>query len=453
MSSGNFDADVLIVGGGLAGMRAAVKLKESGASVVVLEARGRLGGRTYTRPLGGSAFDFGGQFIGPGQPRMYQLIKDLGLALAPTPSSGRRILELGGKATTYSGMVPFVNPLKLLPLHLALTRINRLARRIPADAPWRAANAGALDAITLEGGRHLAHAIAPDVRHVMDVVVRTLFGAEPSELSLLYLLWFLSSNQGFRKLTETRGGFQQDRIVGGTQQISARLAGALGQERVLLDVPVRTIRQDSDAVTIESSSRSWRAKKAVVAVPLAIAGQISYEPVLPAAREQIHHRVEMGSTVKVFATYDRAFWRERGLSGEAVGTSGLISVTFDNTSHDGLVPCLLGFIVGGAARRFATMPKEKRRLQVLDEFSRFFGPEARRPLEYAEMDWGEERFSGGCPIGNLPPSTLAIFGEALRRPVGRIYWAGTETARQCMGYMEGAIESGDRAASEVLAAL
>jgi len=453
VSSENFDADVIVIGGGLAGTRAAAAISAGGASVLVLEARDRLGGRTYTRALGGAAFDFGGQFIGPGQPRMYQLVKDLGLKLAPTHVAGKKVLELGGKTTTYGRTIPFVNPFKLLALHLVLTRIEGLSRKIPADAPWNAPKARALDSQTVEGWRRPAWAIGTDVRRLMDVVVRTLFGAEADQLSLLHFLWIVASSNGLMRLTETRGGFQQDRIVGGTQQISDRLATALGQERVLLNTAARAINQDRDAVIVEASSGSWRAKRVVVAVPLAIAGRINYEPLLPIERSEIHQRVTMGSTVKVFATYERAFWRERGLSGEAVGTSGMISVAFDNTSHDDSVPCILGFVVGRAARRFAAMPREQRRAQVLDELVRFFGPGARKPLEYAEIDWGEERYSGGCPFGNFPSRTLSLYGEALRTPVGRIHWAGTETARQCMGYMEGAIESGERAAAEILSAL
>ncbi|MDH3315002.1 MAG: FAD-dependent oxidoreductase [Gammaproteobacteria bacterium] len=453
MNSDNFDADVAVIGGGLAGVRAAAQLHAGGASVLVLEARDRLGGRTYTRPLGGAAFDFGGQSIGPGQPRMYQLVKDLGLEIAPAHVAGRKVLELGGKATTYAGTIPFINPLKLLTLQLILKRIERLSRQIPSEAPWDAPHASSLDSLTLEAWRRPAWAIGTEVRRLMDVVVRTVFGADAGELSLLHFLWFVSSNGGLMPLVETKGGFQQDRIVGGTQQISERLGATLSRDRIRLNAAVRTIRQDENGVTVESSSESWRAKRVVVAVPLAIAGRISYEPLLPTARDQIHQRVAMGSTVKIFATYERAFWRERGLSGEAVGTSGAISVAFDNTSNDGSVPCLLGFVVGRPARTFATMPREYRRAQMLEELARFFGPEARTPLEYAEMDWGEERFSGGCPIGNFPPGTLSVFGNALRMPVGRLHWAGTEIARQCVGYMEGAIESGDRVAEEILTVL
>jgi monoamine oxidase len=453
MTSENVDADVIVVGGGLAGTRAAAKLKVGGASVLLLEARDRLGGRTYTRQLGGVPFDFGGQFIGSGQARMYELVREHGLQLAPTPTGGKRILEVNGKTSTYSGTIPYINPLKLLPLHFTLKRVEALARTVPPHAPWNAPQAREFDRLTLEAPRPPSWLMGTDVRSLMDAVARTLLGAEASEVSLLHFLGFVSSSGGLMRLTETRGGFQQDRIVGGAQQISERLAVTLGPEQVSLETAVRTIRQDSARVAVDGASTTFRARRVIVAVPLSVAGRIRYEPQLPAARAQIHERVLMGSTVKVLATYNRAFWRLQGYSGEAVGTSGLLSVTFDNTMHDGSVPCLLGLAAGDAARRFSRMPREERREHVLDELARFFGPEAKTPIDYAEMDWGEEEFSGGCPLGNFAPGVLSACGDALRAPVGRIHWAGTETARECMGYMEGALESGDRAADEVLALL
>ena len=453
MSPENFDADVMIIGGGLAGVRTATRLQAGGASVILLEARNRLGGRTCTRLLGGAAFDFGGQFIGPGQPRMYQLVKDLGLELAPTPDAGRKILEMHGKMHTYAGTIPFSNPLKLLALHLILRRVEGLVRAVPPDAPWKASDASLFDSMTIEAWRPARWVMGKDVRYLMDAVVRMLFGAESGEISLLHFLGFVSSSSGLMRLTETRGGFQQDRIVGGAQQISERLAATLRSEQITLNSAVCAIRQDSGGVIAEAKSGLLRARRAVIAVPLSIAGDIACEPALPPGRARIHEGSRMGRTVKVLATYRRAFWREQGLSGEAVGTTGILSVTFDNTSHDGSVPCLLGFVVGEAARRFSMMSREERREHVLDELARFFGPEAKAPLHYAEMDWGEEQYSGGCPFGTFSPGVLSACGDALRAPFEHIHWAGTETARECSGYMEGALESGDRAADEVLAAL
>ena len=445
--------DVIVIGGGLAGTRAATKLKAGGASVLLLEARDRLGGRTHSPLLQGARVDFGAQFIGPGQPRMYELVKDLGLGLFPTPTAGRKALELAGKVTTYSGTIPFLNPLKLIKLHYNLSRLDRLARRVPAAHPWETGGGAELDAMTLEDWQKRHALRGSDIESLGASVLRTVFGAEADEISLLYLLWYIASNGGLMPLVETHGGFQQDRIVGGTQQIAERLGGRLGRDSIRLNEAVRSIGQDSTGVTVQTSTGTLRAKRVVVSVPLAIAGRISFDPPLPPAREQLHRGVFMGVTVKVFATYERPFWRERGLSGQAVGTTGALSVVFDNTTPDGKVFCLLGFVVGRAARSFGELSPERRRAQVLDELARFFGDEARKPLDYAEMDWSKEEFSGGCPTGVFRSGTLTSCGEALRTPVGRIHWAGTETAQQCVGYMEGAVESGDRAAEEVLAAL
>jgi monoamine oxidase len=447
------DADVIVVGGGLAGVRAATKLKAGGASVLVLEARDRLGGRTHTRLLQGALIDVGAQFIGPGQPRMYQLVKELGLGLSPTPTAGKKSLELQGRVTTYSGTIPFLNPVKLLKLHLNLSRLERIANRVQAADPWKSEDAAALDAMTLADWQTRHAFRGSDIESLGAAVLRTVFGAEADEVSLLYFLWYIASNGGLMPLVETHGGFQQDRIAGGTQQIAERIGVTLGRDSVRLNAPVLGIAQDTAGVTVRTSAGFWRAKRVVVSVPLAIAGRIAFDPPLPQSREQLHRGVFMGVTIKVFAAYERPFWRERGLSGQAVGTSGALSVVFDNTTPDGKMPCLLGFVVGRAARSFGEMPPDRRRAQVLDELARFFGDKARKPLDYAELDWSKEEFSGGCPTGLFRPGVISSCSEALRVSVDRIHWAGTETARQCTGYMEGAVESGDRAAQEVLAAL
>jgi len=447
------DFDVIVVGGGLAGTRAAVKLKAGGASVLLLEARDRLGGRTHTRQLAGSPIDVGAQFIGPGQPRMYQLVKELGLQTYPTPHKGKHALELEGAVRIYSGTVPLLNPLKLLRLGLTLNRLSRLARRTPAAAPWTTSDGAKLDALTLADWHRQHSQEEGDVEKLAASVLRTVLGAEADETSLLYLLWYIASNGGLMPLVETHGGFQQDRIAGGTQQFAERLGASLGDGAVRLNEPVSEIRQDATGVTVRGASGTCRAKRVVVAVPLSLADRISFDPALPPAREQLHRGVFMGTTVKVFAAYDRPFWRERGLSGQSVGTSGLLSVTFDNSVPGSVAHCLVGFVVGRAGRTFGEMPPADRRAKVLDELARFFGDEARRPLDYAEMDWSREPFSGGCPTGVFRPGTITACGEAIRAPVGRIHWAGTETARECTGYMEGAVESGDRVAAEILAAL
>jgi monoamine oxidase len=445
---GDYEADVVIAGAGLAGLAAARALDAAGVSVLVVEARDRVGGRTWSAPVGGATFDLGGQWIGPGQPRMYRLATELGLETFPTFEQGTKVVEVRGRISTYDGAMPSLSPLALVQLQLVLQRLNALARRVPRDRPWQAARAERHDATTLETWRRVlvSH---PAARGVMDAAIRTIFGAEAGELSLLHVLHYVSEAGGMGALTETKGGFQQDRIRGGAQLFSSRMADALGPERVQLARPVRLILHDRDGVTLIAGGSRLRARRAIVAVPLPLADRIEYSPALPTLRGQLTQRTGMGATVKCLALYDRPFWRERGFSGEAVCGDGPIAVTYDNTTPEGQA-ALLAFVVGRPARGWSERAPAVRRGEVLGSLARWFGAEALRPTAYHETDWAAEPWSGGCPIATFPPGTLTGFGEALRTPVGCIHWAGTELATTCSGFMEGAVASGEQAAAEVM---
>jgi monoamine oxidase len=161
----------------------------------------------------------------------------------------------------------------------------------------------------------------------------------------------------------------------------------------------------------------------------------------------------MGATIKAHVFYDRPFWREDGMSGEVVATSGPLSVVFDNTSRDGDVASLVCFSVGGAARDLGRFSEAERRRVIVRSLEKWFGPRAREPVAYVDKDWVADEWTRGCPTGFLPPGVLAAYGSGLRDPEGPFHWAGTETAREWAGYMEGALEAGERAAEEVIARL
>lgn len=443
--------DVIVVGGGLGGLTTARSLEDGGASVLVLEARDRVGGRTVNKRVGKADFDLGGQWLGPTQDRVYALARRLGIATFPTHGAGRKVMEVRGRVGTYKGTIPTLALHKLLLLQRAISSIERLAKTVPADTPWTAKRADIWDAMTLEDWKR-RHVPSRDVRDTVDVAIRAVFGAEAAELSMLHFLMYLRSGGGMMKLVEVEGGAQQDRFVGGSWLMSAGLARELG-ERVRLSTPVAEIAQDGDGVTVRTAGgESLRAKRVVVAVPPALAGRIRYAPALPGARAGLTQRWPMGAITKAIIAYDRPFWRERGFSGEAVSTTGPVTLTFDNCTSDGAQPALLAFICGTAARRLSGQPDERRRL-VLEALVRWFGPDARDPVDYVDLDWGAEEWTGGCPTGFASPGTLTALGLALRDPVGRIHFAGTETATVWTGYLEGAIESGERTAREVLAAL
>jgi monoamine oxidase len=188
-----------------------------------------------------------------------------------------------------------------------------------------------------------------------------------------------------------------------------------------------------------------------VALPPTLAGRIRYSPALPPLRDQLTQQVPMGYVTKVQIAYSEPFWRAEGLSGSVFSLDDEVSVIFDNSPPDLNCGVLLGFLEGGHARRAGKLAPEERRELVLSRFAKFFGPRAADPDEYVERDWAAEEWSRGCYGGRFGTGGWTGYGEALREPVGRIHWAGTETAEVWNGYMDGAVGSGERAAREVLA--
>ncbi|MCC6645939.1 MAG: FAD-dependent oxidoreductase [Polyangiaceae bacterium] len=439
--------DVVVIGAGLSGLTAARALVERGLDVVVLEARDRVGGRTWSQPVGAATFDLGGQWIGAEQPRVAALARELGLTTFPSYHRGKKVLLTRDGRRQYAGTIPDVSPLVLLDLEKSLRTIDWLMKKVPLGAPLDSRLGPSLDAVSV-GALISRFMPSRTARRLVAAAVRVVFGAEPAEVSLLHFLFYARSGGGFLRLIEIEQGAQQDRLVEGAQALSAGLARLLG-DRVRLGAPVAAIRHDERGVTVVTPAGLVRARHAIVAVPPQLAQRIDWSPPLPPRKEQLLTRFSMGATVKCFALYDRAFWRDDGCSGEVVTTDHEVSVVFDNTSHDGKQPCLLAFVVGDAARRWSERPADERRAVVLDALARAFGERARAVCGYVEQDWSVEPWSRGCPVGVLPPGAYSTLGDSVRDPVGRVRFAGTETSTVWCGYMEGAIFAGLRAASEI----
>jgi len=194
------------------------------------------------------------------------------------------------------------------------------------------------------------------------------------------------------------------------------------------------------------------ARRAIAAISPTLCGRIAYDPPLPGQRDQLTQRMPQGAVVKCMAVYDEPFWRAAGLSGQATSERGPVKLTFDNSPPDGRPGVLLGFLEGRQARRLGAVGADERRRAVVECFARYFGPRAAEPERYIERSWAEEEWSRGCYGGYFGPGGWTEYGSALREPVGRVHWAGTETAIEWMGYMDGAVRSGERAARDVLAA-
>jgi len=452
------DCDAVVVGAGLAGLAAARELEAAGIDVRVLEARDRVGGRTLNHSVGERPEDvveLGGQWVGPTQHEVLALARDLGLETYPTHGEGKNLFEDGrGKLSRYGGTIPRLGPLVMADYGRADLKFKRMFKKVDPQAPWAAPDAERLDEQTFATWIR-RNARTRTAREAMEAAIRAVFSVEPADVSLLHVLFYAASAGGWDDLLDTEGGAQQDRIVGGSQLISLRMAEAVG-DRIQLETPVRSIRvEDDGGVTVRSArveGGGVRARRAIVALPPTLAGRLDYEPAMPSARDQLTQRIPMGSVIKCMAIYDEPFWRADGLSGQAFSLPGPAQVIFDNTPPHGTPGVLLGFLEGSDARALGAAPEAERREAVVDTFARLFGTRAASPSGYVEKDWSAEPYSRGCYAGVLGPGAWTGYGRALREPVGPIHWAGTETATRWMGYFDGAVQSGRRAAGEVIAA-
>jgi monoamine oxidase len=444
------DADLVVIGAGLAGLSAARGAAAGGASVVVVEARDRVGGRILNEDIGGgNVVEVGGQWIGPTQDRLAALARELGVKTFPTYGEGENVIEYGGRLRRYRGTIPRINPVVLLDVERAQRRLNRLARRVPLEAPWEAPNAAALDGQTAATWMRRNLATKPG-RMLLELGIEAVWAAQPEDMSLLHVLFYIHSAGSLEMLFDTEGGAQQDRFVGGSQRIPIELAQGLGRENVILEAPVRKVRWGDQGVTVEADGATVRARRAVVAIAPTLAGRIAYDPPLPGFRDQLTQRMPLGTVAKCMAIYDEPFWRGEGLSGQGSSDTGPVKLTFDNSPPDGSPGVLLGFLEGRHARELGRLGADERRTAVVDCFARLFGPRAGRPARYVERLWADEEWSRGCYGCHMPTGAWTAYGPALREPIGPLHWAGAEYATVWNGYMDGAVRSGEAAAGAVL---
>jgi monoamine oxidase len=449
--------DVAIVGAGLAGLTAARRLVADGHSVVVLEARDRVGGRTLNANLGGGRVtELGGQFIGPTQDRIAALARAVGVATFPTYNTGQNVSLVTGQRVPYPAVPGVPNDPEIAAALVSSLKLDTLAKDVPVAAPWTAPNAAALDRQTLADFRN-ANIPSPRGRAAFDAICQSVWGAEASEMSLLYALAYVAAAGdertpgSFLRLITTGGGAQETRFVGGSQAVSEKVADRLGR-RLVLGTPVRRIVQDSGGVRLIASGLTVQAKRAIVTVPPVLALDIAFSPALPRTKTRILRGMRPGHLTKAEAVYPRPFWRDAGLTAQSVGDFAVGS-TFDNSPPDGSIGVLMGFVGGAAGRRLHALTPAQRRAAVLDAFAAYFGEAARSPVDYLEKDWTDDRWTKGCPTAHTAPGVLRRYGPALRRSTGRVHWAGSETSTFWQGYMDGAVRSGERAADEVHKAL
>jgi len=434
---------IVVVGAGLAGLTAATVLAAQDVEVTVVEARDRVGGRTRgIEVVPGGWVDGGAAYLGNRHTELTALIADLGLKTTPATVAGSSRFLLGDRDDTRPGRFP---PLAAVPLGQLFDLLDDLVGQVRVDAPWLTPGAAGLDSLTAArwAGRNLRH---PDARLFFPLFLGEMMAADPADVSVLHMAFYLRSGGGLRYLNAFEGGAQHDRVDGGAHQLCEQLAAQLG-DRVRLRAPVRAIHQDTTGSTVYADGAELRCDAVVVAVPPLLADAIDYQPGLPVGRAT--SRTSRGCTVKVHLVYPEPLWRAFGLSGWSVNDQGPLLSTVDDSPADGGAGVLTGFVTGSHARRFAALSPVDQRAAALAQAARLF-PQLPAPIGCHITDWVRERYSRGCYAALFGPGDWDQLGPHLTTPHRRVHWAGTETSTEFFGLMEGAIRSGHRAAAEVL---
>jgi monoamine oxidase len=444
------DADVCVVGAGYAGLTAARRLRQGGTTVVVLEARDRVGGRIWTHQLpDGSAVDRGGAWLAPDHGAIFGLAREVGVSTYKTWVKGAHLLTAGGRTRRYTGLIPKISPLAIITLALAQLRIDRMAKQVPVEAPWTARRAEQWDSHTVAWWLQRSGIRSTAGRDLFEMAVRGLLTCDLDEVSLLHLLFLARAHGSISTLFSVEGGAQENMVEGGAGSIAQRMAEDLG-EALRLNAPVRSITQRDDHVFVEADDVVASARHVVVATPPALTLEMMFEPALPEDRSTLYRSAVAGPETKTLAVYDSPFWRDEGLSGQTAGPGSAAEVTLDATPACGRPGVIASFTFGPVAERLDALDSSERLRAVRDALAARLGRRASTPSELIETSWWKQEWTRGCSMAHFPPGVLTRFGSLLREPFGRVHWAGTETSTTSHGAIDGAVRSGERAAAEIL---
>lgn len=499
--------DCIIIGGGLSGLSCALKLQDDGQKkkkmkILVLEARDRVGGRTCSSvsQQTGVRCDVGGAYVGPTQNRLLRLAHRFQLHVYDIHHNhnkgGKSIAHVAGKRSTWEGKIPSLSVLSLLDLNRLLVSVYDLSEQVDVEAPWLSPLAKELDNMTVAEWV-TRQAWTEEAKLIFLGSCTSMFCTVPSQLSMLYLVYFAKQGDGLQRLTSVENGAQQAKFVEGSMELSVRMTEELNSDVhvVRLNAVVREIdwsTKEEVVLLYEDRSKNnkpmvrVRCRQLVIALAPPLYNTMKWYPDLPSVKKQLSQHMPMGSIIKTNMYYKTAWWREKGFCGETFHSAcDPIVYCVDDCKPDGSACSLMGFMLSNAARgsKYATMSEAERQQVICQHYFQLFGSDERalHPLDYIEKNWNAEEFSGGCYMATCGPQVLTAFGPSLRTGLqagmpgervvegkkgsssssssnggsgsggngGQIHFAGTETASSWTGYMEGAIYAGERAACAV----
>jgi putrescine oxidase len=452
----NLDRDVVIVGAGPSGLTAARELKKAGLSVAVLEARDRVGGRTWTDTIDGAMLEIGGQWVSPDQTALLALIDDLGLQTYSRYRDGESVyIGADGKRTLYTGETFPVSETTAAEMDKLTVLLDSLAAEIGAEEPWAHPKARELDTISFHHWLRQNSTDEEACNNIGLFIAGGMLTKPAHAFSALQAVLMAASAGSFSNLTD-EDFILDKRVVGGMQQVSLLQAAELGED-VVLDSPVRTINWTEDAsgghrVTAVSERATVNARFVIMAVPPNLYSRVSFNPPLPRRQHQMHQHQSLGLVIKVHAVYSSPFWREDGLSGTAFGAGAIVQEVYDNTNHEDPRGTLVGFVSDEKADAMFELSAEDRRRTILESIASFLGEKALDPEVYYESDWGSEEWTRGAYAASYDLGGLHRYGKDQLKPVGPIYWSSSDLAAEGYQHVDGAVRMGQITAARIVAA-
>jgi putrescine oxidase len=447
------ERDVVVIGAGACGLTAATQLRAAGASVVVLEARDRVGGRLWTDESSGALLELGGQWVSPDQTALQGAIDELGLETFSRYREGDSVYVGPDHVPhRFTGDIFPASAETQAEIERMIVVIDELTAQLDPDRPWEHPRAAELDAITW---RAFLETLSddPEARSNVAMFTAEAMLTKPSyAFSALQSLLMAASAGSFSHLVDA--DFILDkRVVGGLQQVPLRLAAGLGDD-VLLGHPVRRIKWSNGGVTVVADGDlTVVGRRVVVAVPPNLYDRIDYVPTLPLRRHVMHQHLSLGLVIKIHAVYETPFWRADGLSGTAFSPYLPVHEAYDNSNHGDPRGILVGFASDTRADRLLAMSAEERQAAILESLAAYYGERAKHPTIYFESDWGSEEWTRGAYAASFDMGGLERFGADLRTPVGPIHFASSDLAGAGYQHVDGAIRMGHWVADQVQAAL
>jgi len=445
---------IVVIGAGFSGLVCGHELKNAGYDVTLVEARNRVGGRVLSANaangrewLKGRNVEFGAELIGSNHLAWVNLAEKFGLEFIDVTEDE----EADAPVVIDDKELSAEESAKLWEdMEAGLAHMNEMAAPVPEDEPWAVAEAARLDKMSVQEWIDSLDA-PPLVKKAMWVNQTSDNGQDAGKQSLLGQLAAVKGGGLEKYWTDS----EVYRCKGGNDQLAAKLADAIGRDRIVTKLAVRSVSLRGGAVVVEcADGRTLECDDVVFTAPPATWKKIQFSPSLPEAMAP-----QVGLNAKYFAAVKYRFW-EKGdpkLSQYAL-SNGVLNMTWDATDNQGPVggeggaegACLVGFAGGSACEKGLRMSREERDKAFGDLFERFFPGYRENFVKSFYMDWPNEPWAGASYSFPAPGQVTTVGPMMAKAHMdGRLHLAGEHTCYKFVGYMEGALQSGLRVAQSL----